>query len=454
MTRTARPGPVSLGLALLGLAGLFAALGAAAYESIGLGIGGKQALALGDLVLDRRATYAATFALAALALVAGLLVLSVRRGGGRSAILTVLAIAAGAIPAHFAAVGGNRLARVDGLDGDARAYVERPATAYADAEAIRTLIDLPDAAAAAERRRALIGLIWKADALPADLPARVEAGIADPTGGRLKSLGRATRLTIPMELGFAAVVDYFEPKTATAAPVLYNHGHIGNHLADDALAVIDALLADGHPVAAFTMPGRSPNLAPPSPPTARSGKVPLAFDHASLAYLETPEFSPLKLFVQPLVATVNWLKDGPDGPHADEIDAVGFSGGGWTVTVAAAVDPRIVKSFPVAGSLPLYLMAATPNLRLGDWEQLHPGLLARANFLEMYALGGAGAGRRQVQILNQFDCCFRGVGARDYAPVVAETAARLGGSYDLLLTPDKSHAVGAEALARIRAELR
>ena len=40
----------------------------------------------------------------------------------------MLAIAAGAIPAHFAAVGGNRLARIDGLDGDARAYVERRTT--------------------------------------------------------------------------------------------------------------------------------------------------------------------------------------------------------------------------------------------------------------------------------------------------------------------------------------
>ena len=31
---------------------------------------------------------------------------------------------------------------------------------------------------------------------------------------------------------------------------------------------------------------------------------------------------------------------------------IGLSGGGWTTTVAAAIDPRVGLSIPVAGSLP------------------------------------------------------------------------------------------------------
>lgn len=453
MIRIARP--ASLGLVLAILALILAALGGTVVAAIDFGLGGKQALALGGVALERRATYAALFAVAGVALVAAALALTMRPGTTRSVCLAALAMLGGAIPAHFAAVGAERLARHGIFDASASAYTTRPATAYQDAGSIRTLIDLPSAEAAAARRTALIELIWKAPELPSTLPAQVQPDFPDPTGGRLRNLARDTRLTIPMEHGFTAVVDYFTPKTLTGAPVLYNHGHVGNHLADDALAVIDALLADGHPVAAFTMPGRAPNLAPPRLTTVRAGEIPPTFDHDTYAYLETPDFSPLKLFLQPLVATVNWLKDAPDGPRAAEVDAVGFSGGGWTVTVAAAVDPRILRSFPVAGSLPLYLMAAPPNSRLGDYEQLHPALLARANFLELYVLGGAGTGRRQVQIINQFDgCCYRGVGALDYAPPVTEAATRLGGGYDLLVTKGTRHEVNAEALARIRAELR
>ena len=41
------------------------------------------------------------------------------------------------------------------------------------------------------------------------------------------------------------------------------------------------------------------------------------------------------------------------------ISMCGFSGGGWTTTIAAAIDPRIKNSFPVAGSLPVFLIANT-----------------------------------------------------------------------------------------------
>ena len=39
----------------------------------------------------------------------------------------------------------------------------------------------------------------------------------------------------------------------------------------------------------------------------------------------------------------------------DNIIAIGFSGGGWVITVLSAFEDRIKLSYPIAGSYPLYL---------------------------------------------------------------------------------------------------
>ena len=62
---------------------------------------------------------------------------------------------------------------------------------------------------------------------------------------------------------------------------------------------------------------------------------------------------------------------------------IGLSGGGWTTTVYAAIDPRIVKSIPVAGTLPLYLRGDHYN---HDLEQYVP---AHHKRVECYAKAAA-----------------------------------------------------------------
>lgn len=446
---------LALALTCLALLHLLAAL--AVVFSIQLGLGGKTTLSLGSIVIERRATYAGLFALAGM-MFAGGVVAVIPAQRLRWAVAVAVAFGYGTLATHFLHKGAERIEDLATPASDkASAYYQRPATAYPDPARIATLVSLRTPEALAARRQALVHYIWKTDALPTALPDRVERDVPDPTNGRLPGLVRTSALHIGMDHGFTAVAHVFEPANILGAPVIYNHGHVGNHLANDALSVIAALLAEGRPVVAFTMPNRGPNIAPAAIETAHSGTVPLAFDHDIYRYLETESFSPLKLFVHPLVVAVNWLENASDGPHVGTVDAVGFSGGGWTVTLDAAVDPRIRLSIPVAGTLPLYLMAAPPNSRLGDYEQLHPGLLARANFLELYVMGAAGPGRRQVQILNQFDgCCYRGTGAQDYVPVVAGAVETLGqgGAYDLLITGGDKHEVNADALARIREELR
>ena len=83
-----------------------------------------------------------------------------------------------------------------------------------------------------------------------------------------------------------------------------------------------------------------------------------------------------------------------------EYDMIGLSGGGWTTTILAAMDPRIKKSFPVAGSMP-GLIAVDPGD--ADDEQLWAPYYAVAGYLDHYIMGSAGVLCSQVQILNYND---------------------------------------------------
>jgi pimeloyl-ACP methyl ester carboxylesterase len=151
------------------------------------------------------------------------------------------------------------------------------------------------------------------------------------------------------------------------------------------------LLADGYTVAAMRMPlFQSPSHCG------------LTGVHDKLFDVPLKEGSPLKFFLEPIARTINYLlKENAD---LKEVDMVGLSGGGWTTTVYAAIDPRIIKSFPVAGSLPLYLRGSNYN---HDLEQYFAPIYRVAGYKDLYVLGASGEGRFQVQILNRYDdCCF------------------------------------------------
>ncbi len=81
----------------------------------------------------------------------------------------------------------------------------------------------------------------------------------------------------------------------------------------------------------------------------------------------------------------------------------GLSGGGWATTIYPALDQRIGMSFPVAGSIPLYLRSGFSE---GDMEQYDPAFYGQSHYIDFYVLATT-QGRRSVQILNRHDdCCF------------------------------------------------
>ena len=177
--------------------------------------------------------------------------------------------------------------------------------------------------------------------------------------------------------------------------------------------------------------------------------------HDQMAYLQPPQGSPIKYFLEPVVVVLNYATQFA----YKRIIMVGISGGGWTTTLCAAIDPRIARSFPTAGSHPNYLRARdiSNSGTLGDYEQQVPELYRTANYLELYIMGAAGDGRRQLQILNEFDaCCFRGTGYKTYENIVKNIIQNVGsGSFDIFLdSTHRLHQISPRALEVIFEDLK
>jgi hypothetical protein len=113
----------------------------------------------------------------------------------------------------------------------------------------------------------------------------------------------------------------------------------------------------------------------------------------------------MRFFVEPVSLAINFaLTQG-----YERFVMVGLSGGGWSTTVASALDKRIGLSFPVAGSVPFSMRANSPWHDGGDFEQERERSIYEACDYEcMYTLAGLEEDRMQVQLLHEADsCCFR-----------------------------------------------
>ncbi len=259
-------------------------------------------------------------------------------------------------------------------------------------------------AAAVERKRAeLIEFIWGAAGFPKGRPAKLEKDVASPIAG-LTGLRGVERFTIQMPAGQENTTHHLIPTKGNGRLVVLHHGHACTF--DDAGDVRTAgmaktaarLLEAGYAVLLVHMPHFRPgDCAGPS--------------HADLFALPVGEGSALKLFLEPTAQSLNALRG-----RYKRVDMVGLSGGGWTTTVYAALDPTIRYSFPVAGAVPLHLRSSGS---IGDLEQFLPAFYRRAGYPDLYVMGAMG--RQQMHIFNRRDNCCFGEAQHD--------TARLGAPY-------------------------
>lgn len=311
--------------------------------------------------------------------------------------------------------------------------VADPAVAKVD---VPRLIHLKSEADVARIRKELIHFIWKNGGT---LPTAAE--VVTRNGTLPKALygvdASCVTLRVSMLKGFSSLVRYVRPGRSTNRLAMFHHGHSNDVWSSGGAETVRFFLDRGFDVLVFQMPlmGDNRSLAPPG---FRS--------HNDMAKLASPDFDPIRLFLEPVTTCLNHVLK-TTSPR--EIVMIGLSGGGWTTTLYAAIDPRVKKSIPVAGSLPDYLRTMARDI--GDWEQSYPDFYRIANYLDLYILGSSGEGRIQRQILNQYDsCCFAGVGYRTYEKHVQGAVGLTGrGEFGVFLDDThRDHLISRHALEK------
>jgi len=205
---------------------------------------------------------------------------------------------------------------------------------------------------------------------------------------------------------------------------------------------ISTLVQEGLSVAIVSMPLFPPNSPALVLPSGRFGDLQVN-THDDFAVLEDRDSTgPLKVFLQPAIAAIDHFADRP-GP----LGMIGLSGGGWTTTMVAAIDPRVDVSVAVAGSVPLaYRMGVVDNR--GDWEQQLPHLAARIDYTDLYLLA-ATEGRTAYVVSHDNDpCCFGSVGGvRAWEPELTDVAASWSGRLEFPHLAASTHDIQPETLA-------
>ncbi|MCC6125788.1 MAG: autotransporter-associated beta strand repeat-containing protein [Pirellulales bacterium] len=282
--------------------------------------------------------------------------------------------------------------------------------------------------------------------LPADLKTLDVANIA-----------AAEKWQANIDFGYSTSMYLLRPvNTANANRLaIVHHGHVGFsgrfNLGTGTLT--DHLLKNGFTVLQMQMPLMGWNTQTTF--NLPSGTVTLSNHNAMVSTLEGQGGSSLRFFLEPVVQGIN--KFVQQTPNYADISMFGLSGGGWTTTLAPAIDARIKLSVPVAGSLPLTVRDAYAAAQgygyNDDAEQDLPAMYVdRAGYLDLYALSGYGAGRKQIQLNNRYDsCCFYGISGQTYADNVKNAVAATGaGSWDYYLdTTVNQHQISSNAVYNV-----
>ena len=295
-------------------------------------------------------------------------------------------------------------------------------------------------------RDRIIAAIWGEAGMTDRLPeveviaAQTARGVSD-----LPPLALLERLSIPFDWDYALVAYHFRPVDWNGRTVIYAHGYAGD--IDQGSSTISALAQDGFAVVAIPFMGygevRLDNTDHP-----KFG--PIHLDRDKILVFDA---HPLRYYIAPITVAMNHLAVRHGQKRAD---IVGFSAGGWAATVAASIDPRLTSSTAIAALLPIYLRPYLRDYGEAPPPHVYPPLLAASNYLDMFALAGAGEGRRYTQIFNRYDrCCYRNTYGKLYEAAVADAVRQAGpGRFEVLI--DETHAehiISDWAIERILARL-
>lgn len=279
-----------------------------------------------------------------------------------------------------------------------------------------------------EKRSRLNQYIWGDKGFPVSkMPSNIKNNIKDDRYFDLNNLKTIDKIVVSMDHGLNSIIYHFHPAQSNNQIIIYHQGHRGDFILGK--STIQFFLNKGYSVLAFSMPLLGMNNQP-TVNLERFGKLKLQ-KHDHLKFLDHP----IKFFVEPIAVALNYVTQ---EFRYDSIYMIGISGGGWSTTLYSAIDPRISKSYPVAGTYPIYLRSNSAR-DWTDYEQTLPELYRIANYLELYILGSYGDGRKQLQVINQYDpCCFAGKKYQTYEKQITSLVSRLRkGKFEIYL--DDTH---------------
>jgi hypothetical protein len=288
----------------------------------------------------------------------------------------------------------------------------------------------------------LIDFIWKYDGFPdSQLPNNVQKNIVNPLYDDFINLKQIDQIDVNMEYGINSIAYLFIPESSNDILIIYHEGHAFNGF-ESGTATIQFFLNKGYTVMAFSMPLTGMN-DDPIVDLPNLGKFKLE-RHSHFAFLDTSDFSSIKFFMEPIAVSLNYLDK---NYNFSSYNMIGFSGGGWTVTLYSAIDDRIAQTYSVAGSVPIYLRTIGSNL--GDYEQWNPELYQIANYLDLYIMSSYGEDKKFIQIFNKYDtCCFSGEFYKTYENEVKEVLSKLNiDHFDIFLDDThRTHKISDRAL--------
>jgi hypothetical protein len=241
----------------------------------------------------------------------------------------------------------------------------------------------------------------------------------------------------------------------TGAPeglFIYHHGHDGSPFAfAQPNILIRAMIERGYDVIVHSMPGISWNGIGPVRIKTWDGWGQLTGrrneKHDLFAMVDTGGGHFIKFFVEPVLASIDLTMSKRSYP---KILMAGHSGGGWTTTIAAALDERIDYSISYAGSLPFF--ARLKPRDLGDAEQTDSAFYRDFSYPLLYELASGSAERKRIhyQVYNDGDsCCFDGTSVATFQRYLAGRQRRPDRDLRIAVIRNDSHYMVSDAVLDI-----
>ena len=310
-------------------------------------------------------------------------------------------------------------------------------------------IDISNENDVKQKRAEAINHIWKIgnDIPKANFPELIEKNIDDNRFDDIVNLQQIDKLTIDMKYDVNSIAYHFIPIESNNKIIIYVQGHDGGFVLGK--KTIEYFLREGYSIISFSMPLIGMNNQPII--ETEVGKIKFS-SHKYFEFLEAKNFSSLIYFFEPINSSLNYLEKNFD--YA-EYNAIGISGGGWTVTLYSAIDERISNTFSIAGGVPFFMRSLDKNF--GDYEQRFNEFYQISNYLEFYLMASLGDDRKYVQIFNKFDpCCFSGDQFYIYEDDIKNKISTIDEGYFTIYVDEKTrlHEISDFSLDKINTELK